>query len=597
MLQPEGYQVNRNLCKHVFQCGPQSLLLTRLFLLFCSIGLISAARGTTIPNRDCFECHEDKTLTKKDATGKTINLFVDAARYASSSHGSNTCTSCHTDITEVPHPDKFAAEPVACAACHWISVQSYTAGPHGLAQKAGNTNAATCADCHGKHDVIPARMSASRLSHDQVMTTCGKCHPEEVTVFQGSIHGKALARGIRDAPTCTDCHSDHLMGSLKTASALKIGVDVCSRCHASERFNARNNLSSDRVTSFFASYHGMSAKLGSSQSANCVSCHGAHNVLPSSDPLSSVNTNNMVTTCRKCHPEANENFSFGKIHLDEKSVSSTGDRLNWWIKRIYILLIVGVIGGMLVHNLLVFRRKFLLLRKRKERSVIRMTTSQRYQHLFLLTSFSALAITGFALVYPDSWLHYLMGSSETVRRLGHRAAAVVMMALAVYHTIYIIRAKEGRKLVKDIFPCPQDVLDVIGNLRYLIFPRAPKPAFARFSYGEKAEYWAVVWGTVIMGLTGLIIMFKMQITGWAPRWIIDVAITIHYYEAILAVLAIIVWHFYHVIFDPDVYPLNTACLDGRMPEHLYHEEHALDKETLAAVEGEEAKGSHPGGNV
>jgi len=235
---------------------------------------------------------------------------------------------------------------------------------------------------------------------------------------------------------------------------------------------------------------------------------------------------------------------------------------------------------MLVHNILVFRRKFQILRRKKEPTVTRMTRSQRYQHFILLTSFTALAITGFALTYPDSWLHYLMGSNENVRRLGHRLAAVIMMALAVYHTVYIVVAKDGRKLLKDIFPCPKDVLDVLGNLRYLIFPRAPKPEFARFTYGEKAEYWAVVWGTVIMGATGIIIMFKMYITEWAPRWVIDVAITIHFYEAILAVLAIIVWHFYHVIFDPDVYPINTACLDGKMPEHLYHEEHPLDTETV-----------------
>ncbi len=550
------------------------LLLT--FMLFTGF----SASTFAIDNSDCYSCHEDKSLTKAGPTGTPVSLFVDAAKYAASPHASNTCTSCHMDITEVPHPDKFLAKPVSCDGCHTNAVHSYNASAHGLARKAGNLKAASCAQCHGTHDILPPRRPASSLSHDNLMATCGKCHAQAVEIFQGSIHGKALAQGIRDAPTCTDCHSDHQINTLRSASSLKVAEDVCSRCHASERFNARNNLSANKVSTFFASYHGMSAKLGSNRSANCVSCHGAHNVLPSSDPKSTVNKGNMVNTCRKCHPEANENFSLGKIHLDETSTSSPGDRINWWIRHIYILLIVGVIGGMLVHNLLVFRKKFLLLRAKKQKTVIRMTTSQRYQHFFLLTSFSALAITGFALVYPDSWLHYLMGSSETVRRLGHRLAAIVMMALAVYHTIYIIRAKEGRKLVKDIFPCPRDVLDVIGNLRYLIFPRAPKPEFARFSYGEKAEYWAVVWGTLIMGLTGLIIMFKMQITEWAPRWVIDVAITIHYYEAILAVLAIIVWHFYHVIFDPDVYPLNTACLDGRMPEHLYHEEHAADKETV-----------------
>jgi len=90
------------------------------------------------------------------------------------------------------------------------------------------------------------------------------------------------------------------------------------------------------------------------------------------------------------------------------------------------------------------------------------------------------------------------------------------------------------------------------------------------------EYWAVVWGTIIMGVTGLMIWFKLGTTHWLPRWVIDVATTIHYYEAILACLAIVVWHFYHVILDPDVYPLNRACVDGRVSEEWYAEEHALD---------------------
>lgn len=90
------------------------------------------------------------------------------------------------------------------------------------------------------------------------------------------------------------------------------------------------------------------------------------------------------------------------------------------------------------------------------------------------------------------------------------------------------------------------------------------------------EYWAVVWGTIIMGVTGLMIWFKMDVTLWLPRWMVDVALTIHYYEAILACLAIIVWHFYHVIFDPDVYPLNMACWDGKVSAHWQEEEHPLE---------------------
>ena len=118
-----------------------------------------------------------------------------------------------------------------------------------------------------------------------------------------------------------------------------------------------------------------------------------------------------------------------------------------------------------------------------------------------------------------------------------------------------------RLVVRDLYPDPE---------------RNWKPKIGRFGYAEKMEYWAVVWGTIIMGVTGLMIWFKMDVTHWLPRWAVDVALTIHYYEAILACLAIIVWHFYHVIFDPDVYPLNMACWDGHVSERWQKEEHPLD---------------------
>ena len=108
-------------------------------------------------------------------------------------------------------------------------------------------------------------------------------------------------------------------------------------------------------------------------------------------------------------------------------------------------------------------------------------------------------------------------------------------------------------------PGLKDARDVAANARCLAGLGGVKPRFGRFGYAEKMEYWAVVWGTIIMGVTGLMIWFKMDVTHLLPRWAVDVATTIHYYEAILACLAILVWHFYHVIFDPDVYPLNRAC--------------------------------------
>ena len=121
-----------------------------------------------------------------------------------------------------------------------------------------------------------------------------------------------------------------------------------------------------------------------------------------------------------------------------------------------------------------------------------------------------------------------------------------------------------------------------------------KPKFGRFNYAEKAEYWALVWGTALMGLTGTMLWAKVQVGNLLARWWLDAATAVHFYEAILATLAILVWHLYQVIFDPDVYPMNSAWKDGKMPAEQYKEEHELDTETLAEAEpqapGEELEG-------
>ena len=97
--------------------------------------------------------------------------------------------------------------------------------------------------------------------------------------------------------------------------------------------------------------------------------------------------------------------------------------------------------------------------------------------------------------------------------------------------------------------------------------RAVPPHFPPFNYGEKVEYWSLAWGTIVMASTGLLVWFKVAAVHFVARWWIDVALAIHFYEAVLATLAILVWHMYQVIFDPDVYPMNWAWWDGKMAPH------------------------------
>ncbi len=566
-------------------------MFNRVFI-FLAAGWLGAAALTAadIKNSDCLECHSDKTLTSTNAAGVAKLLYVDAAVLAGSAHQKTSCASCHSDLT-VKHPDdNLAARLVNCSRCHKDQSLSYGLSVHGNARMAhahnGTHAAPQCIDCHGKHDILSADLPASPLHFTNLARTCGQCHEQESRDVIESVHGQALAVGRRDAPTCTGCHSEHKIQGLKNRSSLAIS-EICSQCHASERLNTKFNLPADRVKTFFASYHGLAAQFGSTRAANCGSCHGFHKILASTDPRSTIYKDNLAATCGQCHPGASANFEQGKIHIDSASAEVGGDfgqQISWWVRKAYLVLIFSVIGLMAAHNALIFGRKVAARARREDRSVLRMDFSQRAQHFVLALSFILLALTGFALKFPDSWISRLLGSDEGIRRGGHRIAGIVILAVGAYHICYVTATRKGRRLIKDMAPRPRDARDMTANARYLTGLGKEKPKFGRFGYAEKMEYWAVVWGTIIMGATGLMIWFKLTTTHWLPRWAIDVATTFHYYEAILACLAIVVWHLYHVIFDPDVYPLNRACMDGRVSEEWQAEEHALEERPINGSE-------------
>jgi formate dehydrogenase gamma subunit len=559
------------------------VLLAATFLAFNG-PLAVASAAEPIKNSACLECHGDKTLTKTNAAGKEVSLFVDVAKLAASVHKTNLCASCHADITSKHPDDEVPAQPANCKGCHEKQSASYGASVHGLALAKGQKGSANCSDCHDGHTILPPTSPDSPLHFSRLAETCGACHEQAAKDVEESVHGKAVAAGHRDAPTCTDCHLEHKIEALKSSSSLKISVDVCSRCHASERMNTKYNLPPDRVKTFFDSYHGLAAQYGSTLAANCASCHGVHKILPSADPRSSIYKTNLVVTCGKCHPGATDNFAQSKVHVDAAATSGgagVGEQINRWVRRIYLVLIVGTIGFMLVHNLLLFGKKVRARYRAADLTVVRMSLPQRAQHIVLAVSFIALAVTGFALKFPDSWVGKVMGSSEMFRSWSHRIAGVVLLVAGVYHVIYLLTKPEGRQLVKDFLPVKKDLKDVADSAKYLTGLSPTKAKIGRFGYAEKMEYWAVVWGTVIMGVTGLVIWFKMDVTKFLPRWAVDVCTTIHYYEAILACLAIVVWHFYHVIFDPDVYPLNWACWNGKVTKHWQEEEHPLEQPAQA----------------
>jgi len=198
------------------------------------------------------------------------------------------------------------------------------------------------------------------------------------------------------------------------------------------------------------------------------------------------------------------------------------------------------------------------------------------------SSFFVLVYTGFALKFPDTWLFAWIVALEkgyAWRSWIHRGAALVMVFACLWHLAYL-PTRRGRAYLFDMFPRYQDVREFLQNVGYLLGLRREPPAFDRFSYIEKAEYWALVWGSVVMAVTGFMLWFENWTLRFLAKWVLDLATLVHYYEAWLATLAILVWHVYYVIFNPDVYPMNWTWLTGKVSEDTLRHEHPREYERL-----------------
>ncbi|MBI3189965.1 MAG: cytochrome b/b6 domain-containing protein [Ignavibacteriales bacterium] len=553
-------------------CGECHSDVTEHFSLSAH-GKAAAAGVSGAPN--CIRCHQNNII---GVNGERDSIEFKVAQ-------EKLCLSCHLDDANVRANISPSAGFIA----------AYEKSVHGAALKRGNAKAATCIDCHGSHDMKVGLDPSATVNKMHLAETCSKCHGDVAKAFGESVHGMALLKGVEDAPACTNCHGEHNIlkhtDPNSPVATKNLSQQVCSPCHSSLKLSAKYGLSTNRFQTFSDSYHGLALQGGSVGVANCASCHGSHNIKPSSDSTSTIFKANLATTCGKCHPGANERFAVGSVHVTE---AKADEPILYWIATGYIILIFTTIGGMFVHNGIDFvkksKRKLMIRRGLIEEEhhghalYLRMTENERLQHVALVLSFFLLVITGFMLRFPDAWwVQAIRSISDDVfaaRSWIHRIAAVIMTLASLYHIYYIAFTKRGREVVKDLFPKLQDAYDAIGIMKYNLNLSPIKPKLGRFSYVEKAEYWALVWGTMVMAATGFVMWFDNTFIGIFTKLGYDISRTIHYYEAWLATLAIIVWHFYFVIFNPETYPINLAFWKGTLTESEMLEEHPLELEEI-----------------
>jgi len=494
----------------------------------------------------CVDCHTDVKSTPHEKTPAKISCATchaeEQTAWERSFHGKSkqsggagaTCVDCHGSphellgSSDVKSRTNHANIPATCGSCHNQKfVMDVTGGAqpfaayresvHGKAVANGVEKAAVCTDCHGTHEILSPADSKSSIFKFNVPATCAKCHAAVQQEFSQSIHGQAIAHGNAQAPVCTDCHGIHSIKSHKDpnspVSAQNLAESTCARCHEGVRLSQEFGFEGSRVSTYLASYHGLASQRGSTVVANCASCHGVHNILPSSDPQSSIHPANLVKTCGQCHRGASANFVAAKVHVNAPTSRDTGSLLVRWVRRFYVWLIILVIGGMLLHNFVIWRFKTIALHKQLNgQMVTRMNKGQRIQHAVLFSSFIVLVLTGFALKFPDSGFRYLvLGINEDLRGLLHRIAGLALIGIAAYHLFYVIFNHEGRRFMKDVWPQWKDARDGYNNLLYHLGLIVKKPLFARFTYAEKVEYWALVWGTIVMAVTGVMLWAKVTV--------------------------------------------------------------------------------------
>ena len=215
----------------------------------------------------------------------------------------------------------------------------------------------------------------------------------------------------------------------------------------------------------------------------------------------------------------------------------------------------------------------------------RFSRAQRVQHILLLSSFSLLILTGIPLLFPDTWVVrtiFWFEGSFTLRGVLHRTAALTLLGVSAFHVIFCLYSPRGNRDLREMLPAFDDFKNIFRMVGYNLGRTEIPPRFGRFNFIEKFEYYAVAWGSVIMLATGFCLWFPVEATVLFPRWVLDIIRVIHGFEAILAFLAIIIWHMYNVHLNPEVFPMSRVWLNGRMELEMLRRHHPLEFDRLLA---------------
>ncbi len=523
----------------------------------------------------CLECHDE----------------IDSGTFAASAHGANACTSCHRDIWDIDkHADcEVPMQPVNCGFCHRDEARQY-------AQSVHVDNDVTCTDCHANiHDLISIKDDKGKS-----VQMCSGCHDN--ADYMLSVHGKGLLAGNPDSPSCADCHGLHNIIELKvddkkSARALKareFNTSSCEHCHDNEEMMSRNKLSTHSFESYRQEYHGKVEHLGGAVAvAGCADCHTAHKQLPSSDPESSFSSENLVTTCSKCHKQANANFVKYAPHATHHDPENYP--LLYWTFIIMTGLLCGVFAVFWLHTILWLIRSYIEKNKLRRQGIFheshnpkvfykRFTFLEKFLHFMMMVSFLGLVLTGLPLKFVEApWaigLAQLVGGPQMAGLIHRWCAALTFtyfIITIIWVAYFLIIKPTGENFFQklfgpdSLFPNFKDGRDIAGMCKWFV-GAGEVPKFDRWTYWEKFDFLAVFWGMFAIGFTGLMLWMPEFFSQFLPGWAFNVAIIVHSDEALLASVFIFTVHFFNAHIRPEKFPMDQVIFTGVVSGHEMEEE-------------------------
>jgi cytochrome b subunit of formate dehydrogenase len=583
-------------------------------------------------NVACVSCHPDATTlphktpqakatcdTGPTCHAKQVSQYVQGSHAEAAAKGdpnAPTCVTCHGSHDILPKTDRnsrtFPLNVVKiCGNCHEKhmgktpgglnaagQVALYLDSVHGRAVvKAGLTVAATCADCHGEHDVHSSKDPRSSVNRAHVPDTCGKCHVGIEEPYAKSVHGDLLAQGDSRAPVCSDCHTAHEITRTDSPRFTRDIVAECGNCHDKPMPGSREKAS--LYETYRESYHGQVTALGSTRAAKCSDCHGAHNIRRINDPLSPLNAANRLATCQKCHKGAKPNFASFAPHADFRN----SDRypILHYVFLYFVIMMSASFGFFGLHCVLWLVRSVIERLKGgpeavhpkpdySKGAIQRFSRVDRINHGLVIVTFFGLALTGLPLLYSEKeWGQVLAGIFGGAHACGilHRIFAIMLIGNFVVHGAGVLQ-RFRRMGVKQMLLGPttmlprwKDLKDCLGMYRWF-FRGGKKPKFDRWTYWEKFDYMAEVGGSMIIGVSGLLLWFPVFFSSYLPGWMFNVATIVHGFEALLAVGFIFTIHFFNAHLRLEKFPVDDVMFTGRLPEEEFKHERGAEYERVVA---------------